>query len=244
MTWGRLDDEERKVSSGQHEELDGPAWEWSPPDLSPEGPWHHEQVQNLMAAMRSTQTRTDFAPRDLRALDIHRCNFESDGTVVQLQILWWEFPPEHWETLRDGSPMNFLMEPTKGISPNAPMTEEQMDIAVEFIDELWQIGVFKEVPEGCELKANAPLFNVPKPGQPRQWRVITDMKNGGQNDHIGKDPVHVPQARGILERLYTGGWSAIVDASKFFHHFPTHHRERLALFGVHPPPKRVSGYGI
>ena len=60
------------------------------------------------------------------------------------------------------------------------------------------------------------------------------MKNGGQNDHIGKDPVHLPKASGILEILYTGGWSAIVDASKFFHNFPTHPRDRPYLGCIHP----------
>jgi hypothetical protein len=156
------------------------------------------------------------------ALDIHRRNVDGDGSIQQLQILWWEFPPEQWEELRNGCPVNFLTEPTKGTTPNAPMTEEQANIAAEFIDELWQIGVFELIPDECEMKANAPLFTVAKAGQPGQWRVIADMKNGGQNDHIGKDPVHLPKAGGILEKLYTGGWSAIVDASKFFHNFPTH----------------------
>jgi hypothetical protein len=131
--------------------------------------------------------------------------------------------------------MNFLMTLSGGITPNhAPMTDEQVEIAAEFIDELWHIGVFELVPEDNEMLANAPLFTVPKPGQPGQWRVITDMKNGGQNDHIGKDPVHMPQAQGILERLYAGGWSAIVDASKFFHHFPTHPKDWPYLGCIHP----------
>jgi hypothetical protein len=47
------------------------------------------------------------------------------------------------------------------------------------------------------------------------------MKSGGQNEHIGKDLTHLPRAHGILEHVYTGGWSAIVDVSKFFHNFPT-----------------------
>jgi hypothetical protein len=84
------------------------------------------------------------------------------------------------------------------------------------------------------MKANAPLFTVEKAGQPGQWRVIADMKNGGQNDHIGKDPVHLPRASGILEKLYTGGWSAIVDASKFFHNFPMHPNDRPYLGCIHP----------
>jgi hypothetical protein len=46
------------------------------------------------------------------------------------------------------------------------------------------------------------------------------MKNGGQNMQVGKDLVYLPQAKGILEKLYTGGWLAIFDASKFFHIFP------------------------
>jgi hypothetical protein len=109
--------------------------------------------------------------------------------------------------------MNFLTEPDEGILQNAPMTEEQMEIAAEFIDELQLIGVFEPILEGYDMKANCPLFAVAKPGQPGQWRIIADMKNGGQNAHVRKDPVHLPQAKGILENLYTGGWSAIVDAS-------------------------------
>jgi hypothetical protein len=130
--------------------------------------------------------------------------------------------------------MNFLSEPTKGVTPNAPMTEEQEEIATEFIDELWAIGVFELIPDGQEMKSNAPLFTVPKPGQPGQWRCIADMKSGGQNYHIGKDPVHLPKATRILEQLYTGGWSAVVDASKFFHNFPTHPKDRPYLGCIHP----------
>ena len=56
--------------------------------------------------------------------------------------------------------MNFLTEPTKGITPNAPMTVEQQEITSEFIDELWHIGVFELIPKDSEMKANAPLFTV------------------------------------------------------------------------------------
>jgi hypothetical protein len=73
------------------------------------------------------------------------------------------------------------------------MTEEQMDIAAEFINELQSIGVFEPIPEGYDMKANCPLFAVTKPRQPGQWRIIADMKNGRQNAHVGKDPVHLPR---------------------------------------------------
>jgi hypothetical protein len=42
------------------------------------------------------------------------------------------------------------------------------------------------------MKADCLLFVVAKPGQPGQWFIIADMKNSGQNAHIGKDPVHLP----------------------------------------------------
>jgi hypothetical protein len=71
--------------------------------------------------------------------------------------------------------------------------------------------VFELIPDEYEMKVNAPLFAVAKAGQPGQWRIIADMKSGGQTEHLGKDPTHLPQAHGILERLYTGGWSAIID---------------------------------
>ena len=90
------------------------------------------------------------------------------------------------------------------------------------------------IPDGQEMKSNAPLFTVPKPGQPGQWRCIADMKSGGQNYHIGKDPVHLPEATRILEQLYMGGWSAVVDASKFFHNFPTHPKDHPHLGCIHP----------
>ena len=39
---------------------------------------------------------------------------------------------------------------------------------------------------------------------------------------IGADPVFLPKVTHVLDRLYTGGYSAVVDASKFFYQFPTH----------------------
>jgi hypothetical protein len=61
--------------------------------------------------------------------------------------------------------MNFLSEPKAGVKENSPMTEEQVETASEFIDELWQIGLFELIPDDCEMLANAPLFAVAKAGQ-------------------------------------------------------------------------------
>jgi hypothetical protein len=48
------------------------------------------------------------------------------------------------------------------------------------------LGVLVEAES--ELLANGPLFLVPKPGQPGEWQCLSDMKRGGQNNCIGKDP--------------------------------------------------------
>jgi hypothetical protein len=213
---------------------DGPDWQWRAPDLNPGSDWHMARVANLKVAVRGLPDEQEQWTKGLEALKIHRKNYEGEGSIHKLQLLWWEFPPEHWEDLRNGCAMNFLSEPTAGVKENSPMTDEQVEIAAEFIDELWHIGVFELIPDECEMKTNAPLFAVAKAGQPGQWRIIADMKSGGQNEHIGKDPTHLPRAHGILERLYTGGWSAIVDASKFFHNFPTRPSDRPYLGCIHP----------
>jgi hypothetical protein len=213
---------------------EGPDWLWTAPDLRAGGTWHQARVANLKAAVHGLSDAELQLSKGLAALDTHRLNYATSGSIHKLQLLWWEFPPEHWEELRNGCAMNFLTEPTAGVKGNLPMTEAQVEIAAAFIDELWALGVFEAIPAQCAMKANAPLFAVAKPGQPGQWRIIADMKSGGQNEHIGKDPTHLPRARGILERLYTGGWSAVVDASKFFHNFPTRPCDRPYLGCVHP----------
>ena len=64
---------------------------------------------------------------------------------------------------------------------NAEMTDSKLVAATEFVDELVSLGVLCEADEGMKILSNAPLFVVPKAGQPGQWRCIADMKAGGQN---------------------------------------------------------------
>jgi len=177
--------------------------------------------------------RSDILNQGKSDLARHRQNYGPDGPQL-LQILWWEFPKEHWDSLRSGGSMNFLKEPRTGLTPDAKMTAEQREIAGEFVDELIAMGIIRLAPDDDPIKANCPLFCVPKPGQPGQWRVIADCKKGGQNEAMGADPVYLPQAHQILRQMYTGGWTAVVDASKFFYQFKTVLSERKFLGLVHP----------
>ena len=59
------------------------------------------------------------------------------------------------------------------------MDESGLNTAAEFVDELIKLGVVRDIDEGMEILTNAPLFVVPKEGQPGEWRVIADMLKGG-----------------------------------------------------------------
>ena len=48
------------------------------------------------------------------------------------------------------------------------------------------------------------------------------------------DPVYLNRPLHVLECMHAGGWTAVVDASKFFYQFPTHPEDRPYLGVVHP----------
>jgi hypothetical protein len=128
--------------------------------------------------------------------------------------------------------MNFIMRHAQETMPNSVMAGEQIAIAEEFIKELVSLGVLICVQPG-EMVANGPLFCLPKAGQPGQWRLLSDMKRGGQNRCVGADPTVFPNSGVILDQLYAGN-SAVVDASKFFYNFPTRKDERKYLGCIGP----------
>ena len=162
-------------------------------------------------------------------------NYSLEGASPKwLQLLWWEFPPEHWEDLRNGFRQNFLATPPSTLTPNSKMDKSGLQAAAAFVDELLDLGVIRSLEEGMNIVANAPLFVVPKEGQPGQWRIIADMKKGGQNECIGSDPVFLPRTGHILEEMYAGGYSAVVDMSKYFYNIPTHPDDHPFLGLMHP----------
>lgn len=224
-------EETHQTQKGKTADAETP-FHWAPPDLSKGSPWYQQRVENLSTAALSCADPGRAYQEGLRALDVHRSNYNQEGPCpTRLQLLWWEWPKEHWKDLREGSRMNFLDPPPEGIRDNSPMDEEQIEVACEFVDELVGLGTLRPDPH---VKATAPLFCIPKEGQPGQWRVIADMLRGGQNGVVGNDPVYLPRLLHILEDLYEGGYSAVVDASKFFYQFPTHPADQPYLGIKHP----------
>jgi hypothetical protein len=127
--------------------------------------------------------------------------------------------------------MNFLEEPPKGLVDNSSMMAEQLETAIKFVDELIKLGVLRRPQE--PLQNNFPLFLVEKSTR-GQWRCIADGKSGGQNDVCSSDPVHLGTPEDVLPFLYTGGFSAVIDISKFFHMFLTVPSERKYMGLIHP----------
>lgn len=174
---------------------------WAPPDLAIGGDWYRARLQNLMIASSTYDDVYGKLREGIQMLTVHRSNYTSThAEPKELQILWWEFPSDHWDDLREGSNMNFLSPPPTGLIPNGMMTDEQGRIAGEFVDELVALKVLQEPPPGRATECNAPLFLVPKEGQPGQWRCIANLLEGGQNSVVGNDPVFLPRVSHILPR--------------------------------------------
>ena len=225
-----VSDDEAMELSGLESDSDS-EWEYDYPDLSPQGCWYRDRVRNLRATVEGRPDAHHLIEEGLEALEIHRRNYTDEGPKY-LQLLWWEFPVEHQEAIRQGSSLCFLVDPGTELVPNPPLTEEQLEVVKRFVEELMSLGVL--VPSDRPLKRVCPMFCVPKPGQPGQWRCIADMRRGGQNDCCGHDPIYLPSHQDILPHLYSGGWSGIADKSKYFHNFLTLPEERDLVGVIHP----------
>ncbi|MGL5812711.1 MAG: hypothetical protein ACRCYW_05175, partial [Aeromonas sp.] len=201
------------------------------PDLSEGDQFYQDSTARLRQIIKGRPDEDQLWTEGLDALDVHRKNYTEAGPKY-LQLLWWEFPEPHREAIRIGSSMRFLIDPGDEIVPNPALTPEQIEVVCTFVEELKALGVVR--PATRKLRRVCPLFVVPKPGQPGQWRCIADMKKGGQNDCCGLDPIFLPSAKDILPHLYSGGWSAIADASKHFHNFSTLPEERDLIGIIHP----------
>ena len=111
-----------------------------------------------------------------------------------------------------GGRMNFLSEPNQVIQPDANMSDEEVQVAGAFVDELIDLHVVNTPEVVWHVLTNTPLFVVPKEGQPGEWGVIDDMLHGIQNAHIGSDPVYLPRISHILNELYGVGYSSVIGS--------------------------------
>jgi hypothetical protein len=80
------------------------------------------------------------------------------------------------------------------------MTSEQAEVAGKFVDELIDLGI--ALRPTTPVLTTAPLFCLPKSGQPGEWRVLSNMKDGGQNRAVLLAPSIEHPRLSIHERVH------------------------------------------
>lgn len=220
-------------------------WTWNPPPLDENSTFRRESIGRLVTALESfpSDQRDALFREGLTLLEKHSLNYTDKGPQ-KLVLLWWEWPSEHWVELCHGVSMNFIETPTPQILPNQKMTPEHIEMACQFMDQLIDLEVFLACKKE-DIKNNFPLFIVPKPKpeQAGEFRCIADGKKGGQNSYCIPDPVQMTSPDHILPHLYKGGYSAVVDMSKYFHCFKTVKEERQYMGIFHPKTNEPFVYG-
>jgi hypothetical protein len=115
---------------------------WSSPDLSIGKAFYHASVASLGLATGTLADSEDVFVDGMVALEFHRGNYTPNGqSTCRLHLFWWEFPHEHWDKLCMGGRMNFLSETNQVIQPNANMSDEEVQVAGAFVDELIDLHV-------------------------------------------------------------------------------------------------------
>jgi hypothetical protein len=158
-------DVEADYPSPEHLELppnmDAP-FEWDAPDLQKGGELREARLDKLRTITEGWHDQGFVMMGARRLLDSHRLNYTSQG-AQRLEILWWECPPKHCESLRFGESMNFMETPVPILEENGKITESQLTIAVDFVTELISLGFLALVPHGVLLMNVCPLSLVAKP---------------------------------------------------------------------------------
>ena len=65
--------------------------------------------------------------------------------------------------------MNFLTEPAAHLSENGAMTKEQLEIAIEFVDELLALGVLEACPD---VRNSRDQYQTPQRNQCRAKSTV------------------------------------------------------------------------
>ena len=128
-------------------------WDWQLPDMSEDSEWFLDRLDTLRQVTEPMQDKGRLRQEGLATLRRHVCTLTGGKTT--LNLLWWEWPPTHWTLLRDGCPLHFLVAPDGGVVPNPPMDADQLETAVEFVDELIALGLLR-MPVGLKRLASEP----------------------------------------------------------------------------------------
>ena len=94
------------------------AWNWCPLDLSVGSEFYLARLDRLRKVTEECNGPQEWIIEGVRLLGYHRENYGPNGPR-RLTVLWWEWLKEHWKALREGSSMNFLVDPSTGLMDNS-----------------------------------------------------------------------------------------------------------------------------
>ena len=165
---------------------------WTVPDLSINSVFYNNSIQKLQEVIQELDICAKKKPLILEEgkiiLNSHRQNYGAGGPK-HLVILWWEWPPIHWNELRIGASMNFMTKPTPGIIPNQELEGAELKVAIEFVNELINLKVLIPPPTLCIVVNTFPLLLVPKPGQEGNTAPLLMGKEVGRMMLVWPTPV-------------------------------------------------------
>jgi len=136
----------------------------------------------------------------------------------------------------------FHEESSTGISVESGVKGRCFGSSNRILRRVDSIGVLRKARPHEKIVNNFPPFIIPKPAEPDEFRTIADGKAGRQNEVCVADPCHITSPDHILPYLYTNGWLASLDLSKFFHMFLTLPSEHKYLGMTHPGTKAMYVY--
>jgi hypothetical protein len=94
----RRDESTPPMWSTDEEDREDPEWEWEAPDLKEGCVWYLAWIESISKPVSTLADPDHWYKDGLKCFERHQTNYTEKGPQ-HLQLLWWEFPCEHWEAL-------------------------------------------------------------------------------------------------------------------------------------------------
>ena len=146
-----------------------------------------------------------------------------------VSLLWWNWRPHLWESLRDGQRLPLSDPPARCFKPNAPSANHP-NVDKEF-RRLIRLG-YLEGPYRAgdrELHCVNSVLGVPKKDSPDKPRMCVNMTGSGVNGGMDEVKFLYPSFDDCVDLTYPGAWLAKVDLTDGFFHRLVHKADRKYL---------------
>jgi hypothetical protein len=202
--------------------------------------WKHRQRKALYSAISVLRQQRKGTRRDLRqwtaqGLALVSRSFHGIGDDAAfyeehaVTLLWWNWRPHLWESLRDGQRLPLSAPPPRCFKPNAPSADHP-NVDKEF-RRLIRLGYLEGPFEAGsrELHCVNAVLGVPKKDSPDKPRMCVNMTGSGVNGGMDEVKFLYPSFDDCVDLTYPGAWLAKVDLTDGFFHRLVHKADRKYL---------------